>query len=129
IGRFGSLNPTDGGNTERYTVVGEGHQRNADGETKVEVYGAWYDMQLWNDFTYYLVNPVQGDQFEQHDQRYYGGVQGSYTFFGKLLGRTSDTTVGAQLRSDDIQLGLFNTEDRQVWSTVETDHVVETSVG
>ncbi|MGD0464728.1 MAG: TonB-dependent receptor [Tepidisphaeraceae bacterium] len=129
IDTYGSLNPTDGGNTERYTLTAEGHQRDADGETKLQAYGAWYDMTLWNDFTYYLNNPVDGDQFEQNDQRFYGGVEGSHTFFGSLFGRSSDTTVGLQIRSDDIHTGLFNTEDRVQLSTVETDHVIESTAG
>jgi hypothetical protein len=129
IDRFGSLNPTDGGDSERYTVVGEVHQKDTNGESKLEGYGAWYDMQLWNDFTYYLNNPTMGDQFEQEDRRFYGGVQGSHTFFGSVSGRTSDTTVGVQLRSDAIFDGLYDTEDRERYATVEAAHTIESSGG
>jgi len=129
IDRYGSLNPTDGGNTERYSLVAEVHQRDDEGETKLEAFGNWYDMQLWNDFTYDLNNPLDGDQFEQQDWRIYGGFQGSHIFKGGLLGRSSDTTIGLQLRSDDIRTGLFDTEDRQLLSTVETDHIIESSAG
>ncbi|MGA2233772.1 MAG: TonB-dependent receptor [Tepidisphaeraceae bacterium] len=129
IGRYGSLSPSDGGDTERYTVAAEGHEKNAQGETNVEGYAAWYDMQLWNDFTYYLNNPVLGDQFEQQDQRLYGGLHAEHTFNGTAFGRTSDTTIGTQLRSDDIHPSLYDTDDRDIYATVETDHVVESTAG
>jgi hypothetical protein len=129
IGRYGSLSPTDGGDTERYTVTAEGHQKDAQGETNLQGYGTWYDMQLWNDFTYYLNNPVLGDQFEQQDQRLYGGLEASHTFNGFINGRSSDTTIGTQLRSDDIHPSLYDTDDRDIYATVETDHVVESTAG
>jgi hypothetical protein len=129
ISTYGSLSPTDGGRSDRYTLVAESHDRDAAGATKVEAYAAQYDLQLWNDFTYFLNNPVQGDQFEQRERRVYGGAQASHTFFGHLLGGSSDTTVGVQARSDDVRPDLYNTEDRQITSVVETSHVVETTAG
>jgi hypothetical protein len=112
-----------------YTLVAEEHEKDADGSTKIEAYGAQYDLQLWNDFTYYLENPVDGDQFEQRERRFYGEAQAAHTFFGHLLGRSSDTTIGIQARSDDVRPNLYNTVDRQITSEIEISHVIETTVG
>lgn len=129
IDRFGSLDPTDAGNSQRFTVVGEGHQRNADGESHLAVYGVWYDMDLFNDFTYFLTDPVHGDQFEQQDRRFYSGLRAYHTWNTQLFGRDSSFTAGVQLRNDDIHNGLYNTEARQRLSTVRRDDILESSLG
>ena len=41
----------------------------ANSETKITAYGFYYYLDLFSDFTYYLTDPVHGDQFEQQDQR------------------------------------------------------------
>ena len=47
----------------------------------------------------------------------------------KLAGFNSETTVGTQIRYDDIGVGLFNTFQRTAYNTVRYDQVSETSVG
>ena len=92
IDRFGSLDPTDAGRSQRYTVVGEGHQRDADGESHIAIYGVWYYLDLFNDFTYFLTDPVHGDQFEQQDRRFYsrpGARGGPHLEHTQLFGRDS----------------------------------------
>ena len=61
VGFFGSLNPTDGGNSERYSLQAEWHRQNAYSETKIMAYGFYYDLDLFSDFTYFLTDSVRGD--------------------------------------------------------------------
>jgi extradiol dioxygenase family protein len=129
IDRFGSLNPSDGGNSQRYTVSVEGHEKTDEGQTSVLGWGTWYDMDLFNDFTYFLFDPVHGDQFEQQDRRFYGGLRASHTFFGSLVGRSSDTTVGLQFRDDDINNSLHHTEDRRRIGLIRSDDIDEPTIG
>ncbi len=128
IGRFGSMNPTDGGLTDRYTLTAEYHQADEHSATKIMGYAYYFKMGLWNDFTYFLDDPVHGDQFEQTDSRWVQGVRGSQTYFGKLCGLPMENTFGLDLRNDVISDGLFHTEARAVLSTTRTDDVVETDV-
>ena len=72
-GFFGTLNSTDGGHSHRYSLQGEWHHRGANSETKIMAYGFYYDLNLFSDFTYYLVDPYKGDQFEQQDRRWVAG--------------------------------------------------------
>jgi hypothetical protein len=58
VGFFGALNPTDGGNSQRYSLQGEWHRQGANSETKIMAYGFYYDLDLFSDFTYYLDDPV-----------------------------------------------------------------------
>lgn len=129
IDRFGSLNPTDGGVSDRYTMVGEAFQKTATTSASLIGFIGWYDMDLFNDFTYFLNNPIQGDQFEQQDRRIYLGIRGSFAWDAKLLGRDSTFTVGFQFRNDDIRDGLYQTENRARLSVVRKDYVIETAIG
>src|SRR5208283_2841006 len=112
VGFFGSLSPTDGGRSQRYSLQSEWHRKSANSETTVKAYGFYYDLNLFSDFTYYLVDPYKGDQFEQQDRRWVAGFDIRHTIFGHFFGRKTETTFGLQLRNDWIHNGLFRTEDR-----------------
>jgi hypothetical protein len=128
IDRFGNLNPTDGGLTDRYTLTGEWHQADEHSVTKIMAYAYYYNMGLWNDFTFYLDDPVHGDQFEQTDKRWVQGVRASRTYFGQWCNMPVENTFGLDIRNDVIGDGLYHTEDRVVLSTTRTDDVVETDL-
>jgi len=112
VGFFGSLNPTDGGRSQRYSEQGEWHHEGSRSETKIMAYGFYYDLNLFSDFTYYLVDPYKGDQLEQQDRRWVAGFDARHTIFSQWLGRRVETTFGLQLRNDWIHNGLFRTSDR-----------------
>jgi len=112
VGFFGSLSPSDGGRSQRYSLQGEWHHKGTNSETTVMAYGFYYDLNLFSDFTYYLVDPYKGDQFEQQDRRWVAGFDIRHTVLGRLFGRKTETTFGMQLRNDWIHNGLFRTEDR-----------------
>jgi outer membrane receptor protein involved in Fe transport len=86
-------------------------------------------LDLFNDFTFYLYDPVHGDQFHQHDERLIAGGKASYTVVGSLAGLDTENTIGTELRNDDIQLGLYQTQNRQYLSTDRVDDVTERSAG
>ena len=127
IGRFGTLDPTDGGDTSRLSLSGRWSASDAGGITRASAYVIGYRMSLFNDFTYFLNNPVGGDQFHQVDQRILGGGEVSRVFKGDLLGRPMETEIGVQTRTDSIRVGLFNTARRGYLSTVLDDRVLEAS--
>src|SRR5262249_35467914 len=118
IDRFGTLDPTDGGNTQRYSLSGRWAMRDGDIQTRANAYVISSQLKLFNNFTYFLRDPVNGDQFEQKDDRLVIGGGASRSFFHSLMGQQSETTFGVQTRFDDIDLGLFNTEQRDILSTV-----------
>ncbi|MGA3125860.1 MAG: TonB-dependent receptor [Candidatus Korobacteraceae bacterium] len=112
VGYFGTLNPTDGGASQRYSLQSEWHSRSANSETKVTAYGFYYDMNLFSDFTYYLIDPNKGDQFEQQDRRWVAGFDARHTIFSRWFGRKAENKFGLQLRNDWVHNGLFRTENR-----------------
>ena len=112
VGFFGALNPTDGGKSQRYSLQAEWHRSSSNSETKVTAYGFYYDLNLFSDFTYFLDDPIKGDQFEQQDRRWVAGLDAHHTIFSTWLGRKMASTFGLQLRNDWIHNGLFRSEDR-----------------
>ena len=129
IGLYGELDPTDGGNTSRFSLSARMAQSEANGSWKANAYLVKYDLDLFNNYTWFLTNPVFGDQFHQHDDRVYGGGGISRTSEGTLLNMPSETVYGIQTRYDDINLGLTDTYRRVLLSNILADHVNEANVG
>ena len=131
ISDLGTLDPSDGGGADRYTLAGLWSNTAAGGaRTQANAYAAYSDLDLFSNFTYFLDNPTQGDQFEQVDRRFYTGAGVSHAWPGRLLGRGSLNTVGAALRHDQIfEVGLHRSSGRERIGTVRSDDVAETSLG
>jgi hypothetical protein len=129
ISRFGTLDPTDGGTSSRFSLSGNWAQSSEYGQSKISAYVVRSDLQLFNNFTYFLDNPVNGDQFNQLDRRTLGGFDARHAFDWRFGGFETQTRVGLQTRYDDIHVGLFKTEQRAVLSTVREDRVQEGNVG
>jgi len=129
IGRFGTLDPTDGGTSSRFSLSGNWAQSSDYGQSKISAYVVRSDLQLFNNFTYFLDNPVNGDQFTQLDRRTLGGFDARHAFDWRFGGVETQTRVGVESRFDDIHVGLFKAEQRTVLSTVREDRVQEGNVG
>jgi len=127
IGRYGTLDPTDGGDTGRFSLSGRWSRSDAGGITRASAYLIGYQMNLFNNFTYFLNDPVNGDQFRQRDRRVLGGGEVARVFQGDLFGLPMENEIGVQTRTDGIRVGLFNTTARQYRSTVLDDRVLEAS--
>ena len=128
IGRYGALDPTDGGDTYRYSGSLEWQRTHGDAATKITAYGIGYDLNLFSNFTFFLDDPVHGDQFHQVDHRFISGGKISHRRLARWGGHAVQNTVGVQLRNDDITtVGLYRTQARQRLSTTRQDAVVQTS--
>ena len=118
---FGAINPTDGGKSQRYSLQGEWHQQSPNSETKITLYAFYYYLNLFSDFTYYLTDPVHGDQFEQQDNRCVTGLDARHSLFNQWFKRDVENTFGVQVRNDWIDNGLYQTEERMRVDKVDTD--------
>ncbi|MCX6215615.1 TonB-dependent receptor [Spirosoma sp.] len=101
IGWFGSIDPTEGGETSRtnvnaqlVTVTSKNHV------IKNQLFYSNYNFELYSNFTFFLNDSINGDQIRQKEHRNLFGYNGSYSVHS-ILGKTSwTTTVGAQYRQD-----------------------------
>ena len=125
ISRYGAIDPTLGGQTERYslTVLLELPSWRAN------LYVIDYDMTLWGNFTYLLDRPETGDQIEQRDSRqiWGGGVDGEIErpfSRNNLIFRW-----GGDLRYDHInEVALYASTARVRNDTLRNDRVEELSI-
>lgn len=129
IGLYGALDPSDGGNANRFSLSGSWARSDDAGSSKASFYVIKSSLDLWNNFTYNLSDPVNGDQFHQHDDRVLGGLNASHTFKSQFGGLPTETEIGVQSRYDNIRLDLANTVQRQFLSPIRSDAVREGSVG
>ena len=129
FGRFDSLDPSDGGSTQRSSLSGEWHRSNDAGSTRISAHAMDYRLKLFSNFTYALERPEQGDQFSQQDRRSVYGLSASHAFDHTLGGLHARSEFGLQLRHDRIRVGLFDTVAREVTGTTREDKVRETLAG
>jgi outer membrane receptor protein involved in Fe transport len=125
LGLFGSMNPSDGGQSGRMIVSAEMHDVTDVGYEKFSASLERYRLNLWSDFTFFELRPLTGDQFEQADNRDVISTKWIHGLHHSLLDRDSTTEIGLNLRFDDIHLGLFNTQNRNIFATVSNEHINE----
>jgi hypothetical protein len=129
IGRFGSLNPTDGGDGSRYSLSFNWVATGDSSQEQVSAYVIRYKLDLWSTFTYFLVDPDNGDQMLQHDDRVVYGAKASKSWFPTIAGLPMSNVIGVQARVDDIlDVGIFPTVEREVTGTRQDASVTESSV-
>lgn len=126
--RFGTLDDSTGGDSKRFSLTADWHKDHDNGHTRIMAYGAYYDLDLFSNFTYFLDDPVNGDQFEQHDRRSFGGLKAHRTWDHELFSSDSESTVGFQVRGDAIQNGLNRTSRRSIISTIREDNTGQISL-
>lgn len=121
ISRLGFVDPDLGGETRRNDLIAELRGANS----SLVAYVTDYDFELYSNFTYFLDNPENGDEFEQVDRRTRFGVnyRSAYELDqGRLL------SWGVDLQHDDIrEVGLHSTRSRERLATVRSDRVDESS--
>jgi outer membrane receptor protein involved in Fe transport len=130
LGRFDAIDTTDGGAAKRFSLSGVWRRTGQDSASKVSAYVIRNQLDLWSDFTYFMNDPVNGDQFAQPDRRVTSGVNATHSWHAhRGETSTSDITVGVEAQNDNIFNGLYRTAARKTLSVTRADHIVETSLG
>ena len=129
LGRFDAVDQTDGGQASRYSLSGGWRRSGDSSSSQVNAYIVRNQLDLFSNFTYFLDDPVNGDQFAQPDRRTTLGLNASHTWDSSLMGRRSEYSVGLQIQHDRIDNELYNTVARQRLSTTRSDQIAQTSVG
>jgi outer membrane receptor protein involved in Fe transport len=130
IDRFGSIDPTDGGHTYRYSVGGEWQHGSGNTLTKVQAFGLGYDLNLISNFTFFLDDPIHGDQREQVDHRFVTGARVFQKRQSRWGSRPVQNTIGVQFRNDDVmRVALYHTEQRARLETWNDAAALVTTAG
>jgi outer membrane receptor protein involved in Fe transport len=112
IGRFGSLDPSDGGQAQRASVSARFFAGLGGGQLAANAYLINNQLTLWNDFTHFLADPVNGDQEAQHENRITVGGGADFTRTDEIFGLRSDWLAGVSTRFDFNDVSRVPTLDR-----------------
>ncbi len=130
LDRFGSLDDSTGGRTQRISLSGAQRTVVDGGEWNASAFAVDSRLNLWSNFTYLLDDPVNGDQFEQAEQRRVYGGELTRRFDLQLGGLPHQLTLGAQLRHDRLDpVGLYLSTRRERTSTTVESEVRQTQGG
>ncbi len=121
--RFCALDTTLTGFTERQVLTANYQSEH----WRLTAYAQHYDWSLLSNFTYFLEDPVNGDQLRQFEQRWSFG--GRVERFDRIGDRLS-LRVGAEVRVDDIgPIGLDETIEGALEFNYNSFDVTEESLG
>jgi TonB-dependent Receptor Plug Domain len=79
LDRFGAVDATDGGSASRYSLSGQWRRSDAGVSRAVSLYAVKSKLNLYSNFTYFLDDEQNGDQFEQAEKRVFAGGVASQT--------------------------------------------------
>ena len=108
IGRFGAVDPSDGGESSRYSLSYAMRRRNEAGLFELNAFVLRSSLTLSSNFTYFMDDQVNGDQFQQSERRAVAGLHASQTWATKWAGLDVLNKVGVQTRFDQLSpVGLY----------------------
>ncbi len=123
IDEYGLIDPGSRGDSSRYSLSAEMHRASEGSLTHLNGYLLHYDLDLLSNFTYFLDDPVNGDEFEQVDDRLVAGLEAGHSWLYNWGGRLMENSAGVQLRADDIDNGLFRGRNTARIATVREDRI------
>ena len=128
ISRFGAVDPNEGGQTQRTNVNLEWRWRPDDvQQVSIRGYGSYYVLDLFNDFTFFLDDPQNGDGINQRDRRYLAGLDAQYQHQSRPLGVSLTSTGGFQYRIDTPRVVLAHSVQRHQLERTQDVEIVEQS--
>ena len=130
IDRFGSIDNSEGGRTERASVNGQIRFKPSEADlVTVRAWGQYYSLDLFSNFTFFLDDPANGDGIKQTDRdRLVGGLDTRYEHRGTVLGVPVQSMAGVQYRVDRARVILGTQADRHLLARTQDVSVVEQSV-
>ena len=130
IGRFGLVDPSDRGATNRQSLSADVQRTSGPASLRATAFVLRNSLDLFSNFTYFLDDPVNGDQFEQSERRVAAGGRVTYRRIGRIFDRHVESAAGAQLRRDWLSpVGLYRTAGALRLSTTREDQVGQTMTG
>ena len=119
IGRYGGIDP-EGGSTSRYNMNIQFAQAiNDHSSFKSNLYASCYTFDLYSNFTFYLVDTINGDQIHQKEPgRFLTGYNAVYTTNYNIGSLHTKTEVGGGFRYD-------NTMNIELSHTANKDTVIQ----
>jgi len=114
MNRLGSIDRTTGGITQRDSLNWIWEKRFQNSHLRLQLYGVGYALNLWSNASYFLEDPIGGDQYEQEDRRSIFGGSASYSQKWQMGAVPGTLILGLQDRHDRIShVGLYKSIERR----------------
>ncbi|MEO7426690.1 MAG: TonB-dependent receptor [Fibrobacteria bacterium] len=115
LNRFGSLDPSEGGSSQRYSAsMNYVSFPNAMEGWEASAYLIDYRLSLFSDFTFFANDSVDGDEINQRDDRLIAGLNASYHRSHMLGSLPAAALFGIATRNDIIHNNLDHAKDRRI---------------
>ncbi len=112
ISRFGSIDNSEGGTTQRNNISLTYHTQVEASEFETQVYSSTYRFKLFSNFTLFLNDSINGDEIEQDDNRTIRGLNSHYTISHMMGNMHNKFTLGYSYRADEIENELWHAAKR-----------------
>ncbi len=132
ISRFGAIDDTEGGTTSRSNVLIDYDKIiNENASIKSKVFLSQYDFELYSNFTFFLEDPINGDQIKQKESRIIYGLSSEYNQFFSKGNINGSWQAGISLRHDQSRDNeLSRTANRrETLEQIQLGDIDETNFG
>lgn len=107
LDRFGFIDPDNGGKVRNGIIGIYFRDENKDGRIfKVDGFISRSIFDLWSNFTFFLNDPIEGDEVQQHDSRLQEGLNFQFLQPLKFSNVIGVFTAGANFHANQINVGL-----------------------
>ncbi len=127
--RFGNVDPTEGGATQRHVISASLSTSWEDADVTAMLYLIKYRFSLYSNFTFFKDDPVRGDEIEQNDDRVVVGSDFRFRTHVHYRGAKFTTSVGLQMRTDSIDNSLHHDQARVRLEEKASSHIGESALG
>jgi len=128
ISRFGSIDPNEGGSTQRANLNVDWRWKLDESQlVTLHTYGTYYELDLFNDFTFFLNDQQNGDEINQRDRRFMAGFDALYQYQTRPFGVSLTSSAGFQYRIDTPRVVLATSIQRHQLARTQDVSIVEQS--
>jgi hypothetical protein len=108
LDRFGFIDPENGGRVQVGTIGTYYRKEWKSGKTlRADAFVGRSLFDLFSNFTFFLSDPIYGDEIQQHDSRLQEGANVQYLQPYKFFGSQALLTIGGNLHFNQINVGLY----------------------
>jgi hypothetical protein len=129
IGPTDSVDPSQGGQSQRMELAVSYRAHRDTVDVGATAYVIHSNLVLYLDDTLFANDPVRGDEIEQDDRRTEVGITSRITKRASVLGMESATSLGLQLRNDEIANALHHDQAREELATLVSSGIEERELG
>ncbi|WP_430408663.1 TonB-dependent receptor [Kordia sp.] len=132
ISRFGAIDDTEGGTTSRTNfLLNYDKELSPESSIKNSFFYSKYDFKLYSNFTFFLEDPINGDQIKQQEDRTLFGLKSEYSRAFTSTSFKGGWNAGISLRKDQSKNNELSRtlNRRETLENIQFGDIDETNIG